>query len=351
MSDRYGRRPIIFLSVVSSTVPLVVLLSGNFVVYFVAFGVMGLLGGDSSGSIPAFVNDLSHIDDRSRRFGVLGAVTAFGAVSPTVGGWFEAWFGTEGLLWSAVAAGVLSVVLTLFLRESLPADRRSQVPVDTCFDRMVEPVGEFVKRADLRLWLLVLVKLIKCCVVEGQWTVTFFAFLRMIPGWIDQDTATFLTLGACCRTVAQGVALPLLLSLGFGDSSLALLAQGMQVVMYIIFVSLEIFPAKALLFASVVMGNCLDFFDPVFTKLVTTGYEEEEVGLLLGVLSSMSVATSIVTPTVFSTVYRWGTVYPFALQLACAVVAFAGIMAVGRVSPPSGTKASDATNSDWAVEA
>ena len=41
MSDRFGRQPIILLSVLCSTLPLVVLLSGNFTVYFVSFGMNG----------------------------------------------------------------------------------------------------------------------------------------------------------------------------------------------------------------------------------------------------------------------------------------------------------------------
>ena len=272
---------------------------------------MGLLGGDDTGAIPAFVNDCSDIQYRSRRFGILGAIAIFGAVSPTVGGMLEARFGIEGLLWSAVAAAVGSIVLTVFLSESLPANHRSHVPVESCCGRLVEPVREFVKKADLRLWLLVLVKLMRCCVTEGQYTVTFFALQQMIPGWIDQDTAAFLSLGACCQAVAQGCVLPLLLCCGIPDVSLALLAQGMQVLMYSAFLFLGLFPVKTFLFSAVVAGCSLDFFDPVFIKLVTTGYENEEVGLLLGVFSSMSAATAMLTPILFSTVYNVGAVVPF----------------------------------------
>jgi len=311
----------------------------------------GLLGGDDTGAIPAFVNDCSDIQYRSRRFGILGAIAIFGAVSPTVGGMLEARFGIEGLLWSAVAAAVGSIVLTVFLSESLPANHRSHVPVESCCGRLVEPVREFVKKADLRLWLLVLVKLMRCCVTEGQYTVTFFALQQMIPGWIDQDTAAFLSLGACCQAVAQGCVLPLLLCCGIPDVSLALLAQGMQVLMYSAFLFLGLFPVKTFLFSAVVAGCSLDFFDPVFIKLVTTGYENEEVGLLLGVFSSMSAATAMLTPILFSTVYMWGPLCPFALQLMCNVVAFAGMAVVGRIVPLSHSKLQHDTNRDEAAEA
>lgn len=121
-SDRFGRRPILLLSLVGSVVGFVLLaLAQSLAVIFLARVVDGATGGNIS-TARAVIADVTKAEDRARGFGTIGAAFGVGLIlGPALGG-FLAGFGCRVPAWTAagmaVAAGALCWV---WLPETKPA--------------------------------------------------------------------------------------------------------------------------------------------------------------------------------------------------------------------------------------
>src|SRR5579862_7784680 len=87
LSDRYGRRPILLVSLIGTVVGYVVFgIGGALWILFVGRIIDGLTGGNVS-TMYAYVADISEPKDRGRLYGRLGAAGGFGfVVGPAVGG-------------------------------------------------------------------------------------------------------------------------------------------------------------------------------------------------------------------------------------------------------------------------
>src|SRR5437868_5222662 len=87
LSDRYGRRPILLLSLFGSAVGYLLFgLGGALWVLFFSRILDGVTSGDV-GAILAYIADISDPEDRIKYYGWIGAVSGFGfVVGPAIGG-------------------------------------------------------------------------------------------------------------------------------------------------------------------------------------------------------------------------------------------------------------------------
>ena len=143
LSDQYGRRPMLILSIAGTLVSFLILaLANSLWVLFASRILDGLLGGNVS-LAQAYITDVTDEKSRARGLGLIGAAFGVGFIfGPALGGtlsgggnyslpaFFATGFATLNLL------GVL-----LWLPESLPPEKRSQ--------RARNPRSEFSARA---LW-------------------------------------------------------------------------------------------------------------------------------------------------------------------------------------------------------
>ncbi len=125
LSDRFGRRPVILASVAGIGADYVLLaLAPSLAWLFVG----RLIAGATSANVAAataFIADLSNEDERSRRFGLIGATFGAGfVVGPALGGLLGS-FGLRLPFYAAAALAFANLLYGLFvLPESLTEDRR-----------------------------------------------------------------------------------------------------------------------------------------------------------------------------------------------------------------------------------
>lgn len=135
-SDRWGRRPIILLSLLGAGIShLTFAFATSFSMLFFARLLAGIFGANISTAM-AYIADITHEKDRSKNMGLIGAAFGLGFVlGPALGALFghmgEKW-GTQppfGPSFAAVMAGVICLFNFLFawkvLHESLPAGPRA----------------------------------------------------------------------------------------------------------------------------------------------------------------------------------------------------------------------------------
>lgn len=110
-SDRWGRRPVLLLSLLGTAVSFVLLaLAKNLTLLFAARIVDGLSGGNIS-TARAYIADITEENERARSFGLIGAAFGIGFVlGPAVGGTLSR-FGYATPAWAAVGLTVLAMAL------------------------------------------------------------------------------------------------------------------------------------------------------------------------------------------------------------------------------------------------
>jgi MFS transporter, DHA1 family, tetracycline resistance protein len=146
LSDRYGRRPILLLSVAGTLIgylflgfapPIGILLAKLFASHYInTFTIATLffsriIDGLTAGNITtaqAYISDVTDEKNRSRGFGLIGSAFGLGFIlGPALGGVLSQWSIRDPAFASAILAFINMISILFFLPESLTDDRRAAI--------------------------------------------------------------------------------------------------------------------------------------------------------------------------------------------------------------------------------
>ena len=125
LSDRFGRRPVLLVSVLGTFLGFVLLgVANNLWILFASRILDGITGGNLSVA-QAYISDVTDVRNRSRGLGMIGAAFGLGfIIGPAAGGFLSQW----GYHLPAMMAASLSLVnlglIFFWLPESLTSERR-----------------------------------------------------------------------------------------------------------------------------------------------------------------------------------------------------------------------------------
>lgn len=123
LSDRFGRRPVLLISLVVMAADYVVMALAGSIWLLFAGRVVGGITAATQATASAYMADISTPGERTKNFGLIGA--AFGAgfvIGPLVGG-VLAEYGTRAPFWAAaVLAGANAVFGWVVLKETITAE-------------------------------------------------------------------------------------------------------------------------------------------------------------------------------------------------------------------------------------
>ncbi|MEO0422990.1 MAG: MFS transporter [Pseudomonadota bacterium] len=125
LSDRYGRRPILLLSLIAFAADMLLLAVVNALWMFIIVRAIAGIFASTFSTTAAYVADVTPPERRAQRFAMIGA--AFGAgfiFGPAIGGALGDIDTRLPFFAGAAVAGANAVFGAFVVRESLPADRR-----------------------------------------------------------------------------------------------------------------------------------------------------------------------------------------------------------------------------------
>ncbi len=127
LSDRFGRRPILIVSLAGTAIGFLIMgWASSLVLLFVARIIDGASGGNIS-TAQAYIADVSTPENRSRSMGVIGAAFGLGfTFGPMIGGIMSRISYGAPFYFAAALAAVNVVLLYFILPESLSAEYRSK---------------------------------------------------------------------------------------------------------------------------------------------------------------------------------------------------------------------------------
>jgi DHA1 family tetracycline resistance protein-like MFS transporter len=126
MSDRYGRRPVLFFSLLGTSVGfLLVGLAGALWMVFAGRVLDGITGGNIS-TAQAYIADVTTRKNRARGMGLIGAAFGLGFVlGPAIGGVLSRWGTHVPFIFAACLALANATGVFFYLPESLPKEKRA----------------------------------------------------------------------------------------------------------------------------------------------------------------------------------------------------------------------------------
>lgn len=128
LSDRFGRRPILLVSIGGTILGFILLaVADNIWVLFASRILDGLTGGNISVA-QAYITDVSDAKNRGKALGLVGAAFGLGfIIGPAAGGLLSQWGFMVPALVAAALASINWVLVLLWLPESLTAERRAAI--------------------------------------------------------------------------------------------------------------------------------------------------------------------------------------------------------------------------------
>lgn len=317
LSDRFGRRPILFICILGSAIGYLIFgLGGSLWLLFLGRIIDGLTGGNIS-VLFGYVADITTPKDRGRYFGLLGSAAGVGSI---IGA------GVGGLLavinYSApflAAAGLLLLTLVwgyFFLPESLSKEHRITSISVSELNPLKQLMSAF-RWANLR-WLLL------------AW------FFYALPGSILQATITILmkdslgftatqagfviTVLGAVDFLVQGVLVGWLLTI-LGNVKLGLIALGLVALSDLLLGSIALIATPILLLAGIILyAGSGSLVENSLRGLISEMVGRHEQGRVSGAMQAMQSFGWIIGPLVGGFVYtEWGHFQAYA-SASCIIV-------------------------------
>lgn len=140
LSDQFGRRPIILISLLGFTLDYILLALAPSITWLFIGRIIAGITGASITTASAYIADISTIENRAKNFGMIGAAFGLGfIIGPVIGGLLGQ-YGARVPFYATAALCFLNFLYGYFiLPESLPKEKRSVLNL-----KKANPIGSFL---------------------------------------------------------------------------------------------------------------------------------------------------------------------------------------------------------------
>jgi len=295
LSDKFGRRPVIIVSMTALAIDYVVMaLAPTLLVLLVARLLTGIAGANQA-TASAIVADVSDSDARASRFGLLAAAFGSGLVfGPALGGVLGQ-LGTSAPFWMAAGVAAIGALLSIFtFRETLKPENRRPFSL-----RRSNPAGAFAQLSRFgRVRLLLIALFLGFCSVYVYPTIWSF-FAELVYGWSSFQVGLSLTAYGLLHATLQVWGIPRI-ERRIGRKGLLVLAH-LSAVTAMIAVGLTTSGIVAcLMIPLAALGGLAT---PTYLALLADRIPQNAQGELHGAVATLNAAAAITSPIGLSQVF------------------------------------------------
>ena len=290
LSDRYGRKPLLIISQISTFIGFILLGLANAVwILILARLVDGLLGSNMTVS-QAYISDVSEPKNRTKVYGYSSAVFGAGLIiGPLIGGILSTIDYSTPMFFAAGICFVSILLVVIFLPESL-TEREESVKVTFNDIIPIEDAKRFLKDPKIRGLLIIFLFYNFGFMLFIS---TFALFSKMQINVTAQEVGFFMAWIGVLRVLFQTLLISPLQN-KFGENKILRIGVFSMITFFtlIIFTTTFLFAFIPLMFLAFGTGICR----PVLTSKLANSVEREETGSLLGVNNAFSSIAQIITP-------------------------------------------------------
>lgn len=340
LSDRYGRRPVLLVSVLGLAASYLLLALAPSLPWLLAARLLAGMTTANVSAVTAYIADVSPPERRGQRFGLVGAMFGLGFIlGPVVGGMLGAlslrlpFYVASGLALTNALWGFLT------LPESLPPERRRRWRW-----REINPLLVFLKLGrggrEGRLafaWSLSWFGL-------GALQSTFVLSMALRFGWTSRENGLALAASGLAQTVVQAF-LMRRISSRFGETRTARLGCSLAALAHLTF---ALAPAPGFIGVAIVLSALGAIHAPALRALFSAAAGPDRQGEAQGVLAALQSLTAILSPLIGAASFAWFTAPQTPLFFPGAPFALAALSyaAAALLIPPAAAKRSPPLTSD-----
>jgi DHA1 family tetracycline resistance protein-like MFS transporter len=299
LSDRYGRRPVLLLSLLGFGIDYLFLaLAPTYELLFIGRVIAGITGASFT-TASAYIADISTDENRAKNFGLVGAAFGLGfIVGPALGG-LLAGFGIRAPFYAAAVLCLVNCIYGYFvLPESLPKENRRKFEW-----KRANPFGslQLLKRYPIVGGLSISFFLIYLAAqaVQGNWN--FFTQYRF--GWNEAMIGISLAVvGVLVGGVQAG--LTRVVNPKIGDEKSVYIGLAL----YTLGLTLFAFATETWMMFAFLVPYCLGgICGPSLQSILAAHIPPNEQGELQGAMTSLMSLTTIIGPIMMNHLFKYFT--------------------------------------------
>ena len=292
LSDRFGRRPIILISLLGLGVDFIIQgLASNIGWLFVGRVLAGIMGANFTTAI-AYIADVSTEDTRARNFGFMGMMFGLGfTIGPSLGGLLGAYHLRAPFFLAASLALINWLYGYFILPESLPKENRNPFTL-----RNANPLSSLIRlRAYPLVAGLALVFMCKSLTQRGLENV-WVLYTGYRYQWDEITNGIALGLVGICAIIVQGgLVRPVVKR--FGERKTVIFGC---IVGTLGFLGYALASEGWMVYVVITTTSLGGLAGPAIQSLVTSTVDENEQGKIQGSLTSLTSLTNIIAPLFFN---------------------------------------------------
>jgi DHA1 family tetracycline resistance protein-like MFS transporter len=295
LSDRYGRRPVLLISLLGLGIDYIFLAFAPTMFWLFVGRIIAGISGASFTTASAYIADISEPEKRAQNFGMVGAAFGIGFIlGPLIGGLF-ADFGSRVPFLIAAGLSLLNAVYGYFvLPESLSQENRR------AFDwKRANPIGTFInlKRHKEIIWLIVAVFLLNIAGQSPQSTWTYYTILKF--DWSTKMVGASLAFIGLSIAIVQGGLIRIIVP-KLGQKKSVYLGFLFSLIGYILFAFAN---QGWMMFAFMVPFALGGIAMPAIQGIISNRVPANEQGEMQGAITSLISVTSIIGPVLMTELF------------------------------------------------
>lgn len=300
LSDRFGRRPVLLLSLFGLGLDYLIMYFAPSLVWLVIARCVSGMFGASFSTAMAYIADVSEPENKTRNFGMVGAAFGVGfIIGPAIGG-FLGEVGVRVPFLVAAGVSLLNVIYGfVVLKETLPPEKRRKFNW-----KRSNPIGAVIQIAKYKAlgFLFAVIFLYYLAGTAIQFTWVYMTKEKF--DWSEGDVGLSLAVVGICVAVVQG-ALAGIFSKKFGDiktSYFSLIMFALSVV------GIGLATEGWMLFALMLPYALTGLAGPAIQSIMSNNTSESEQGELQGTVTSVLSLSEILGPLIMMPLYSLTTV-------------------------------------------
>lgn len=295
LSDRFGRRPVLLLSMTGLGLDYIVMaLAPTLGWLFVGRAISGMTAASFS-TANAYIADVTPVEKRPAAYGLMGAAFGIGFIlGPWLGGQAGR-FDPHLPFWVAASLSLLNALYGFFvLPESLPPERRSKFSL-----ARANPVGAFRLLASNPQLAALATAQFLYMIGHNVYPTVFVWFTKYRYGWNEALNGWALGFSGVMSIVVQGMLVgPVVKAVGERRAIVAGLSAGMVAFLVYAFGSTGWW-----VWVAIPIAALWGFYSPAANTLMSQRVGPSEQGQLQGALGSLLGISSLISPLLYPIVF------------------------------------------------
>ncbi|MBP1755282.1 MAG: arabinose efflux permease family protein [Firmicutes bacterium] len=300
LSDKYGRRPVLLVSLLGSVIGYLIFgIGGALWILFVGRIIDGITGGTVS-TIFAYFADIIPREERTKYFGWVSAVVGVGAVlGPTIGGLLAKFGYSVPIYFGAVITLLNAIYGIFFMPESLDKINRLQ---KITFVRL-NPFTQLANILSMKSIKRLLVSAFLLWIPNGSLQAIFSQFTMDTFLWKPALIGLMFSIIGIQDIISQGLIMPKLLT-RLSDKQIAILGMISEIIGYSLIAASAIFSFYPFLIVGMFLFGFGDsIFGPSFNGMLSKSVDTGEQGRIQGGSQSIQALAKMIGPIIGGQIY------------------------------------------------